>query len=187
MFRGSRCAHVSRLPGVISRPDKSLRFTTLQAGTENKTLYRRSLNKSYLSVCCWMEKMKSTHKRGFIYRGDAREQTLNHNRISSSCYTNNGILRRVKIKIPELWTESNLLNVSCRPASSECTEPLWITTRLLWRRRTSAARLTLSLQRYLRYVITPRAAGKRQAQRLMLCSCPPGQVMTGQFSAVLRV
>lgn len=49
-----------------------------------------------------------------------------------------------------------------RPASSECTGPLWITIRLLWRRQTSAARQTLSLQRYLRYVIMLRQDCSRQ-------------------------
>lgn len=52
------------------------------------------------------------------------------------------------------------LLVRCRPASSECTGPLWITIRLLWRRQTSAARQMLSLQRYLRYVITLCTAGQ---------------------------
>lgn len=54
------------------------------------------------------------------------------------------------------------LSVSCRPASSECTEPLWTTTRLLWRRWTSAARPTLSLHRYLRYVIRHCSVGHRR-------------------------
>lgn len=67
-----------------------------------------------------------------------------------------------------------------RPASSECTGPLWITIRLLWRRQTSAARQTLSLQRYLRYVIMLRTAGLQQAS-VWCCTAPRDKWWQGCF------
>lgn len=72
------------------------------------------------------------------------------------------------------------LLVPCRPASSECTGPLWITIRLLWRRRTSAARQTHSLQRYLRYVITLRTAGLQQAS-VWCCTAARDKWWQGSF------
>lgn len=68
----------------------------------------------------------------------------------------------------------------CRPASLVCTEHLWITTRLLWRRRTSAARQTLSLQRYLRYVITLCTVGQRQAS-VWCCTAALDEWWQGSF------
>lgn len=86
-----------------------------------------------------------------------------------------------------LWADSkSALRVSCRPASSECTEPLWTTIRSPWRQRTSAARQTLSLHRYLRYAIALCAARLRDAfdvvqlpgssgDRAVFGSPPPGK------------
>lgn len=70
--------------------------------------------------------------------------------------------------------------VPCRRASLECTGPLWITMRLLWRWRTSAARQMLSLQRYLRYVITLRTAGLRQAS-IWCCTAARNKWWQGSF------
>lgn len=68
----------------------------------------------------------------------------------------------------------------CRPASLVCTEHSWITTRLLWRRRTSAARQTLSLQRYLRYVITLCTVGQRQTS-VWCCTAALDEWWQGSF------